>query len=352
MKGPNSPGRDNDEFALYTQGPPGTAADPLASLTEAARLADHYGYTGMLLFYNHRSLEPWLLASALIHCTPRLVPLIALQPYAVPPTAAAKMAATLAKLYGRRIDINLIAGADPAELAQIGDTTEHDARYARATEYVQVLRNALESDEPFSHAGEHYRFDRLFLNAFLEPGLRPRVLVAGSSPAGRETAAAVADVTVTHPDPVGTFSRDFAATAPPGAGIGIRIGVLARPTAEQAWNEARARYPIDRAAIVRTRLKQKSPSEWTRRLAVLAAGAETYDEVYWTGAFTSGASSFPLLVGDYEQVGAYLGQYHAAGVRTVLAAGVNTADDYRHADQVFSRFRDGRQPSAFSKLRE
>ena len=327
------------EFALYTQGPSAADAEPLTKALAAARIADRYGYAGMLLFYSHQSLDPWMLASALIHGTDRLVPLIALQPYSMPPMTVAKMLRTVAHLHGRRIDINLIAGASPAELAEVGDTTPHDARYARATEYIQVIKALTASEEPFSLAGEHYRFDRLSINAALAPDLGPRIFVAGSSTAGREAAAAIADVAVTHPGPVTAFARDFAATVPAGVESGIRIGVLARPTAAEAWGEARARYPIDRESLIRTRLKQQAPSAWSRQLAGLAAEAETYDDVYWTGAFATGRSSYPLLVGDYDEVAAYLAGYLDAGVRAVLVAGVASEEDYAHAGQVFGRLR-------------
>jgi alkanesulfonate monooxygenase SsuD/methylene tetrahydromethanopterin reductase-like flavin-dependent oxidoreductase (luciferase family) len=323
------------EFSLYTQGPSAKDEDPLASAADTARLAEQFGYTGVLLFYNHQSLDPWLLASALIQQTERLVPLVALQPYALPPMSAAKMVSTLADLYRRRVDINLIAGANPTELAQVGDETAHDSRYQRAIEYVQAFRALTSGDEAYSLDGRHYRYDRLSMYAAVEPELRPRIFVAGSSAAGREAAAAIADVAVTHPEPIDAFTGGFLQDVPGSVGLGIRIGVLARETAAEAWREARARHRAERAAVIETRLKLKSESEWSRRLAVLATEMDTVDDIYWTGAFASGKGSYPLLVGNYREVAGYLGKYLAAGVRDVLVAGLHTPDDFEHADRVF-----------------
>jgi len=328
------------EFSLYIQGPSAEEQHPLRAAARAARLAERYGYTGMLLFYNHRSLDPWLLASAVIQQTEHLVPLVALQPYALPPMTAAKMVSTLAGLYRRRVDINLIAGADTGELAQVGDDTPHDARYERAAEYMQAFRALTSGNDAYSLEGEHYRYDRLRMWAAVEPSLRPRVFVAGSSAAGRQAASAVsADVAVTHPEPIDAFTTNFLRDVPDGLNIGIRIGLLARETADAGWQEARTRHRADRAAVIRTQLKRRSASEWSRRLAVLATETDTVDEVYWTGAFGSGKGSFPLLVGDYEQVAAYLGRYLAAGVREVLVGGLETAEEFEHADRVFRLLR-------------
>src|SRR5690606_21438306 len=54
--------------------------------------------------------------------TKALTPLVALQPYALPPFTAAKLIHTLSRLHGRQIDVNLITGAADEELIQVGET--------------------------------------------------------------------------------------------------------------------------------------------------------------------------------------------------------------------------------------
>src|SRR6185295_19344640 len=109
---------------------------------------------------------------------------IALQPYTLPPFTVAQMISAISTLYDRRIDINLVAGASPGELEQVVDPLAHDARYGRAVEYVEVLTGLLPSDEPRDIDGQYYRFRRLQVSASLDASQRPRVFVAGSSPAG------------------------------------------------------------------------------------------------------------------------------------------------------------------------
>ncbi|GLL03746.1 LLM class flavin-dependent oxidoreductase [Dactylosporangium matsuzakiense] len=337
------------DFDVY-----GTALEPhpdqrntLRYLGDVAQLAERHGFEGLLSFYNHRNLDPWMVAATLLHTTTTLVPLVAVQPYAVGPLTTAKMVHTLSSLHGRRVDVNLITGAAKEELVQIGDTIDHDQRYARAMEHMQVVSSLLGSNEPFNHDGAHYRFRGLRADAALDPQLHPRVFVAGASEAGRKAAFAVGDVAVTHPEPVQLFAEGFlashaaavraAARQPPR--VGIRVGLVARPTSEEAWEFARTQYVADRYTRLKMSMRKKSDSVWSRQMAALATEGDVYDEVYWTGAYRSDQGFAPLLVGDYEQVAQYLAEYLTLGVSTVLLAAVYSEEDFRHVDRVLTLLR-------------
>ncbi|MBO4207373.1 LLM class flavin-dependent oxidoreductase [Micromonospora echinofusca] len=329
------------EFDVY-----GTALEPhpderntLPNLTEAFQRAEKYGFEGLLAFYNHRNLDPWLIGTTLLHATTRLVPLVALQPYALPPFTAAKLIHTLSTLHDRRIDLNLITGAAPDELLQVGDSVAHDERYDRAVEYMTVLRTLLTSDETLDHDGRFYRFQGLRTHTALPPELMPRVFVAGASEAARKAAEAVGDITVTHPEPVEKFAAEFLAPRQGGPAVGIRVGLLARDSSEAAWEIARERYVEDRYTRLKMAMRKKSDSEWSRRLANLATDGDTYDDVYWTGAYRSDKGSIPLLVGSYEEVAGYLARYLDLGIRTVMLGSVYSEEDYQHVDRVLALLR-------------
>src|SRR5260370_22104548 len=106
-----------------------------------------------------------------------------------------------------------------------------------------VVRALLCSDESLVHEGRYYRYRSLRLHSRLDPELRPRVFLAGSSPAGQAVAAAVADVAITHPEPVEQFAETFLGRAREDLRIGIRIGLVARPTDEEAGEAARTGFP-------------------------------------------------------------------------------------------------------------
>ncbi|WP_051707207.1 MULTISPECIES: LLM class flavin-dependent oxidoreductase [unclassified Streptomyces] len=335
------------------EAPHADAGDSLGHIAGLARRAEKHRLDGLLVFYNHRSPDPWAVASAILHSTERLVPLVAVQPYSLPPFTAAKLIHTLSTLHRRRVDINLITGATEADLAQLGEGLGHDERYARAEEFCDVLMALLSTDKALDHDGRFYRYASLRTHSFLEPEHRPRVFVAGSSSAGVRAAAAVADVAVTHPEPVARFAETLAERGPARARPAIRVGLIARATDEEAWAVARARYPEDRRSRAMTLMRTHARSDWSRRLARLATATEdgTYDEVYWTGAYRANRDSMPLLVGSHQRVADYLERYVATGVSTVLLGALATEEDFQHAVAVLSRVRrtrTGRTASPFS----
>lgn len=309
-------------------------------LTALAQRAERYGFTGLLIFYDHMVLDPWAVAGVLLQQSSRLVPLVAMQPYSLPPFTAAKMISSLTSLYRRRIDLNIVTGAAPEELDQVGDKLEHDQRYARAAEYVTVLQQLLSSDDPVTWNGEYYRFRGLQTNSKLAGHLMPRIFAAGSSEANRRLVEQVGDVMITHPEPAGIFAKSFlAARRDSKREIGVRVGLVARETEDEAWAAALEGHQVDRAARLRTLLKRESQSDWNRRMAQLASEADIHDGIYWTGLYSTGRTGAPLLVGSYDTVAEYLGRYIALGVTHLLLTKVDTEDEFRHAHAVLARLK-------------
>lgn len=330
--------RDFDVYATALA-PDQAEGDPLQLFTDYAQRAERYGIDGLLAFYNHHNLDPWVVAATILQHTKAITPLIALQPYAMTPFTAAKIIWSLTTLYRRRIDVNLITGATKAELDQIDEQLDHDERFERATEFMTVVRALLSSDEPLVHEGRFYRYRALYMYSRLDPEMLPRTFVAGSSPAGQRMVAAVGDVSITHPEPVEQFADTFLGQGRKGQQVGIRVGLVARPTDDEAWSAARTLYSEDRSARLKTAMRKKSESEWIRRLADLATEDGTYDEVYWTGAFRADKGNMPVLVGSYHKVADYLERYLALGVSTVILGGGFGEEDFEHAAIVLGDLR-------------
>jgi hypothetical protein len=72
-------------------------------------------------------------------------------------------------------------------------------------------------------------------------------------------------------------------------------------------------------------------------MAQLAAKGDIYDDVYWTGLYSTGRTGAPLLVGSYEMVARYLQRYIDLGVSKLILAKVDTEDEFQHAQAVLSR---------------
>ncbi|MFF5563263.1 LLM class flavin-dependent oxidoreductase [Streptomyces sp. NPDC012623] len=319
--------------------PPSDEPDPLRLIGAHTGRAESQGLDGLLFFYSHKTFDPWVTAGAVLHNSKTLTPIVALQPYAHSPFTVAKMIYSLVRLHKRRIDVNLITGAAREELDQVGDSLSHDERYDRATEYVRILRQLLSEDQPVTHEGQYYRYRKLRTHTKLDPEMLPRIFVAGSSSSGKRAADAIGDVSVTHPEPVRQFSETFLGSAGTRPKIGIRIGILARESRDEAWAVAHARYRSNRAAELQTTLKKRSESDWSRRLAHLSSRGGVHDEVYWTGAFHSGKGSMPLLVGGHGEVADYLERYLSLGVDTIILGGPLDEGEFRTTSRVIADLR-------------
>ena len=124
-----------------------------------AQAADRLGFEGLLTPCGTMCEDAWLATAALIPLTERVKFLVAFRPGLLSPTLAAQMASTYQRLSGGRLLLNIVTGAEPAELARFGDFADKDTRYERTGEFIAVMRGAWE-DDALDHEGRHYRVER------------------------------------------------------------------------------------------------------------------------------------------------------------------------------------------------
>src|SRR6266550_3066683 len=138
---------------------------------DVARWSERHGCRGILVYSDNRQLDPWLVAHLILQHTQTLCPLVAVQPVYTHPYAVAKMVATLAHLYGRRVYLNMVAGGFKNDLTALHDGTPHDRRYDRLIEYTLIIRQLLEGTGPVSFDGDCYTVKGLHLTPAVPPEL-------------------------------------------------------------------------------------------------------------------------------------------------------------------------------------
>lgn len=215
----------------------------LAYLRQVAQAADDLGYYGVLLPTGRSCEDSWVVASALAPLTRRLRFLVAVRPGLQTPAVAARMAATLDRISGGRLLINVVTGGDPVELKGDGVFLDHGARYEVTDEFLRIWR-ALLSGETVSRDGEHLRIEggQLFFPPVQRP--YPPLWFGGSSGPGIEIAAEQIDTYLTWGEPVADVAakiaqaREAAARRGRRLRFGIRLHVIVRETAAEAWAAA------------------------------------------------------------------------------------------------------------------
>jgi alkanesulfonate monooxygenase len=149
---------------------------------------DELGYYGVLLPTGRSCEDSWVIASALVPLTQRLRFLVAVRPGLQQPSMAARMAATLDRISGGRLLINVVTGGDPVELKGDGIFLDHATRYAVTSEFLEIWRRLM-AGETVDYAGSHLTVEdsRLFFPPVQRP--YPPLYFGGSSEAGMQVAA-------------------------------------------------------------------------------------------------------------------------------------------------------------------
>lgn len=312
----------------------------LQETAEVLRWSEAAGCTGILVYTDNGIADPWLVSQIVIENTERLKPLIAIQPIYMHPFSAAKMVASPVFFYKRAVCLNMLAGGFKNDFLPLGDETPHDERYVRTIEYTQIMMGLLKGDGPITMDGRYYRVTNLRMTPALPAELVPEVLISGSSPAGLAAARTLGATPVKYPRPPGEEIA-WVGDDPIGS-FGVRVGIIVRATAEEAWRIANERFPEDRKGKITHRLTmQIFHSHWRRQLSqrreknseLGAFGGEP--DPYLLGPFQTYKTFCPYLVGNYERVGQLLAQHITLGCQTCILDIPTSEEELGHIGIVF-----------------
>jgi alkanesulfonate monooxygenase len=321
---------------IFSTCPQSTAASGesyVRRVAETARWSDENGFEGILIYTDNSLIDPWLLSQIVLQSSDSLCPLVAVQPVYAHPYTVAKMVASYGHLYSRRVYLNMLAGGFKNDLEALGDTTGHDRRYDRMIEYTTIIMRLLESSSPVTYQGEFYSVDRLRMTPSLPGELLPGILVSGSSDAGLAAARAVGATAIKYPKPAADYPHGLATEL---AGCGIRVGIIARETGDEAWQIARERFPEDRKGQITHQLAMKvSDSVWHRQLSEMGTISDRHDSAYWLGPFMNYNTFCPYLVGSYETVADELARYMSLGADTFILDIPPSREELQHSKLVF-----------------
>ena len=288
-------------------------------VAEVARWSESAGCEGVLIYTDNRLVDPWLVSQIVIEATDSLSPLVAVQPIYMHPYTVTKMVTTLGYLYDRKIYLNMVAGGFKRDLEALNDFTPHDDRYTRLVEYSRIVRELTVKSThnlAVSTKGIYYTVEGLKLSPPLEPELAPEFFVSGSSEAGFQAATALDAVAIRYPQPIRSYHPGRLSA---GQRHGIRLGIIARETTDEAWSVAEERFPPDRRGEIAHKLAMKtSDSHWHQDLSERPEVESDPDSPYWLRPFRSYQTFCPYLVGSYERVTREITSYIQAGFHTFI----------------------------------
>ena len=333
---PDSDHRQDIRIEIFSTCCTSKDADPAAYLQQAievARWSERAGCRGILVYSDNGIVDPWIVSQAILEHTEQICPLVAIQPAYMHPYTVAKMVTSLAFLYQRKVCLNMIAGGFRNDLLALNDTTPHDERYDRLVEYTQIIQSLCGTTGGITHEGKYYRVQNLKLTPPLPSHLQPQFMMSGSSPAGLAAAAATGVTAIKYPKPAAT---DFEESQVELKTTGVRVGIIARQTNEEAWRVAVERFPEDRKGQLTHQLAMKtSDSHWHHQLSKQKERPAGGNSPYWMRPFHTYKTFCPYLVGSYAEVAREISDYVSLGHRTFILDIPPCQQELGHVNSVF-----------------
>jgi len=299
---------------------------------------DEGGFDRALVAFGSTSPESQLVVAHAASVTERLGFMIAHRPGFTAPTVAARQLATLDQFTGGRIAVHIITGGSDDELAKDGDHLTKDERYARASEYLDIVRQEWTSEKPFDYKGDYYNVVQAF--GGVKPLQTPQIPVyfGGSSDAAIPVAGKHADIFAlwgeTQAQVAETIARVRHAAAKHGRQVKFSLSLrpVIAETEEAAWAKAddiaaQAKALREQAGLPTS--GHKPPNAGSQRLLDAAKQGTRLDKRLWTGvaAVTGAAGNSTGLVGTPRQVAEALLDYYDLGVTTFLIRGFDPLND-------------------------
>jgi len=259
------------------------------------------------------SLDAWSTAAALASVTERIELMVAVRPTFHLPALLAKQAANIDHISNGRVTLNVVSSWWADEAKKYGVAFEqHDDRYARTSEWLDVLDGAWKQNH-FSFSGKYYRVEDTVLQPKPVAKPRPTIYAGGESPAAKELIAQKCDAYLMHGDPpervrekISDLSERRAKHKLPPLKFGVAGYAIVRETEREALEEQRRITDVHQSAAGYANYQQ-----WL-------AGTQLEQRVSLEDYSVSNRGLRSGLVGTAEQVSERLAQFEAVGCELVL----------------------------------
>ena len=248
------------------------------------------------------------------------------------PPQLARQIATIDRMLGGRLTVNIISSDMP------GEKLASAPRYARTVEAMSILKTLL-NGQPLDHDGEFWKLKLDPPRIGTLSGKAPLLYFGGLSEDAREAAAKGCDVFLMWPDKKETITAIIADMTARAAKYGrtLRYGYRAHMIVRDT--EAEARTAADRllsklddatgAAIKAKSLDSTSVGVQAQAALREAASDDGYAESgLWTGVGRARSGCGAAIVGDPDQVLAKLNDYRDMGIEAFILSG------YPHAAEA------------------
>lgn len=350
----------------------------LSYMIQVAKAAEQAGFGFVLIPTGGACLDAWVVGSAVMSHTEKLRPLVAVRPGLMMPVLAARMGSALDLLSDGRAMINVVTGSSVQDLEELGDPLahDHDERYERAMEYLEVMKRTWTQSEGMAlseftdpdqvkssnkeastYQGKYYEFKQAVSTPETVQQPYPPFFLGGSSTIAKQMAIQYADTFLMWGEPHAWIHEQIQETEQlrmefqAETGIdrplryGLRAQVLVRDTEEEAWAAAWDIISKVSPEAVEQARKSFVQTDATNQHRQNLLREQSQNDKYvvgpnlWTGLSIVRSGGAILIVGTAEQITDRLVEYAELGVSTFILSGyphLEEAENFgKHALPLF-----------------
>src|ERR1700722_13184803 len=294
-----------------------------------ALCAEQAGIESVLLSFSRYEPDTLMVACAIGRATRNLKFIVAYRSGLMQPTTFVQQVNTLSGMIEGRVALNIVAGSSTAEQRGYGDFLEHDERYARAEEFLAICQAFWRRQEEVNFQGNYFRVEggRLHTPYTAPERIAPEIYVSGHSPQAERLAIAHGSCWLRLIDTPQALAPLVARTRERGVELCLRLGLICRPTREEAIRAAHAMLPDEAIGERERGILTSSDSRTLRGALEIADQVGWMNSHLWAGLVPFyGSSAITLLGSPGELCEAFL-EYKRISVTQFIISGWPKLDE-------------------------
>ena len=314
---------------LTTKSMSPAALPDMEGWVQFARSAEEAGIESVLLSFSRYEPDTLLIACAMGQATAKLKFIVAYRMGLMQPATFVQQINTLSALIGGRVALNIVAGSSTLEQRGYGDFLEHDDRYARADEFLNVCHSLWRNNGAVDFAGKYCRIEGGKLSTpFLSPDRgAPEIYVAGHSEQAEQLALTRGSCWLRLIDTPEKLRPVVARTRERGIEVCLRLCVVCRPTRDEALEAAQALLPDEDIGRQERGILNRSDSQTLKQALAAADDVGWLNRSLWAGLVPYYGSSSITLVGTPQELAQAFLEYKSIGVTQFIIAGWPKLDE-------------------------
>jgi alkanesulfonate monooxygenase len=310
-----------------------------------ARTAEQAGIESVLISFSRYEPDPMLVSCALGRSVEKLKFIVAYRSGLSKPTTFVQQFNTLSTLVNGRVALNLVAGSSRAEQHAYGDFLEHDERYARAEEFLEVCHSFWRDQTAWiDFQGRFYRVEQGYFPTpfFGSNRTTPEIYISGHSKAAEKLAHAQGSCWLRCAEAPEKLVPIVAQSRAAGVEVGLRLCILCRPTREEAVAVAESLIPHCESGVSGRGRDQRDDSTMYRNSVQLKDAF--IGQSLWTGLVSLCGPVWTTLLGTPREIADLLLEYKRVGVSQFIMSGWPEVDEVtRFGQEVLPLVRKGEQ---------